>query len=305
MPTMLKLPDRHPVVPTRRVPLPEELADQQIALGLCTNERGVNYPMPIDHIKRKGDWQHREKMWVQGPQGTYRRGTVFEPPKLQWVINGRKWMRQHSPNKGLLLWNLLGIGHDLHVSTYANLYAKHWHANWADPFTGEIAPPLDPWFTSLFKTHWVTHDCDMAPCPKTYLSFDLLPAAGFTENLGLLSAGLVTTAFVSEEISELVSAVSSEYADYDFAEVGTSAVAENNTHVALQVTSGIARVAGTPTDSDPIYQSVATITADVTESWEEHGLFNNLTSVSMMDRSVTGGQSVNSSDQVEYTHQSF
>lgn len=117
----------------------------------------------------------------------------------------------------------------------------------------------------------------------------LLNLEGFTENLGLLSAGLVTTAIVSEEIDELVSAASSEYADFDFAEIGTNPAAENNTHTALQTSSGIARVAGTPTDSDPIFPSVATITADATESWEEHGIFNNLTGAAMMDRSLTGG----------------
>lgn len=124
MPIILKLPDRHPVVPPRRVELPEGLVDQQIAKGLCTTERGVTYPMPIDHVKRKGDWRHRQ-IWVNDSRGTYRRGTVFEPPHLDWVIKGRKWMRKHGPNKGLLLWNLLGTGHDLHVSTFANLFGKH------------------------------------------------------------------------------------------------------------------------------------------------------------------------------------
>ena len=113
----------------------------------------------------------------------------------------------------------------------------------------------------------------------------------------------MTTAFRAEEISELVSATGSEYADFDHAEVGTSSAAEANTQTALTTTSGIARVAGTPTDVDPIYRSVATITADATETWEEHGLFNNTTGVAMMDRSLTGGQAVNSSDQVEYTYE--
>ncbi|KKL24278.1 hypothetical protein LCGC14_2416890, partial [marine sediment metagenome] len=45
------------------------------------------------------------------------------------------------------------------------------------------------------------------------------------------------------------------------------------------------------------------ITADATETWEEEGLFNNTAGAALMDRSLTGGQAVNSSDQVEYTYE--
>lgn len=200
------------------------------------------------------------------------------------------------------------LGHDLHVSMWGDLFASHQHMGWADPFTGEVSSPLDPTFETFFKTHWVDHLCDLPVCPRTWGTWpavwqQLLGLRGWVEPLGWLSGGKVTDAFVSEEIDELVSATSSEYADFDFHEVGTDNTAEDNNDTALGTSSGIARATGSPTDSDPVYQNVGTITADATETWEEHGLFNNSTSVALMDRSLTGGQSVNSSDQVQYTYQ--
>jgi hypothetical protein len=172
-----------------------------------------------------------------------------------------------------------------------------------------MAGPLDPAFATLFATHWVAHECDLPACPASLFGSQEQALAllggqmGFVEDLGFLSAGKVTDAFVSEEIDELVSTTGSEYADFDNHEVGTSSQAESNDDTALIATSGIARAAGTPTDSDPIYQNVGTITADASETWEEHGLFNNTTGVALMDRSLTGGQAVVSSDQVQYTYQ--
>ena len=85
--------------------------------------------------------------------------------------------------------------------------------------------------------------------------------------------------------------------------MGTSATAENNDQTALLVSSGIALAAGTQVDDagdPPTYTTVATITADATETWEEHGCFSTGTD-SLFDRNLTGGQSVNSSDTVQYT----
>jgi hypothetical protein len=146
-----------------------------------------------------------------------------------------------------------------------------------------------------------------ALCPASGTSWAVFrlqieSAVGFVEDLGWLANALVTDAFVSEIVDELVSTTGTEFADFDFHEVGTSATAENNNQTALVATSGIARATGAPTDADPDYVNVATITADATETWEEHGIFNNSTSVAMMDRNLTGGQAVNSSDQVEYSY---
>ena len=70
----------------------------------------------------------------------------------------------------------------------------------------------------------------------------------------------------------------------------------------FRLISVIALVAGTQVDDGgdpPTYTSVATITADATETWEEHGMVSTTTD-SLFDRNLTSGQSVNSSD-TQYT----
>jgi hypothetical protein len=298
-----KLPSRHPKVANRSLELPEALQEQQRQRGLWTVDRGQVYTLPIDHIKRKDEWRGKS-IWTHSPeQGTHRKGVVFEDHYSTWRRTALRWL-QANVNRDIPRWYFqMVLGHDLHVSTWGSLYAKHWHAGWADPITGEVTSAMDPSFNTLFLTHWVEHECDSDVCPRdTGITLDMLQhLGGFVENLGFLSGALVTTAFVSEEIDELVSTTGTEYADFDFHEVGTNAAAENNTHTALQTSSGIARDNGTPTDADPIYRNVGTITADVTETWEEHGLFNNSAGAAMMDRNLTGGQSVNLNDQVQYT----
>ncbi len=310
MPVLTKLPSRHPVVEHRRTPLTEEQKVIQIQHDLFTVERGERFALPFDHVGRKNEFLHRE-LWKNDANGTYRPGTRFKPFHMGFQKKALAWGRDHI-HKEIPFWYYTAVlGHDLHISTFANLYASHFHSGWADPITGEVSKPIDPTFKTLFSTHWVDHKCDIFDaegrpnCPRdSGVTLAMLQGlGGFVENCGLLSSGKVTTAFVSEEIQELFDATGSEYADFDFHEVGTSSAAEANTEVALVATSGIARVDGTPTNADPIYREVGTITADVTETWEEHGLFNNSTSVAMMDRTLTLGQSVNNTDQVQYTYE--
>lgn len=302
---MLTLPKRHPEVRDRTLPLTEKDAALQIQRGLYTVERGERFALPIDHIKRPNDYQGR-RLWERDRQGrVFRPGVRMVPHGTTLHRRALEWGRDHI-HRDLPYWYYLAVlGHDLHVATFANLYGRHWHVGWANPFTGEMTPAIDPTFETLFKTHYVDHVCDLPACPRDLgITLAMLQGLrGFTEDLGWLSGAKVTDAFVSEEIDELVSATGSEYADFDYHEVGTDDTAEDNDQTALIATSGIARATGTPTDADPIYRSVATVTADATETWDEHGIFNNSSGAAMMDRNLTGGQSVVSSDQVEYTHE--
>jgi hypothetical protein len=161
-------------------------------------------------------------------------------------------------------WYRLTLGHDLHVSTYASLYVQHYHASEPDPFTGRL---------------------------------------GWLENIGLVSRGKVTTAFRDFEIDCLV-ADSVTYGDFKHHEVGTSATAEANTDTALVATTGIARAVGTQVEAAADqYRSVATVTADTSETWQEHGLFNNSSGATLMDRSlISPTVAVVASDQVTFTY---
>jgi hypothetical protein len=312
---------RNHVVEHRRVALSEQQRELQIKRGLyITDNGGERYAVPVD---RKSDptvfldrrlWRRKKNRLIalqsdDVVETVYRPGVRFAPRGSHVQKRALAWLRDNV-NKEIPYWYYLAtLGHDLHVSTYADLQAQHWHQGWAHPFTGTegMVAPLDPTFASLRDTHFVAHECDLDVCPKAiWPSWEQALVAlsgrqGFVEELGWLSGSKVTDIFVSEEIDELVSATASEYADFDQHRVGTSAQAENNNDTDLITTSGIAAVAGTPGDSDPIYTNAGTITADATETWEEHVLGNNITSPAIMDRSLTGGQAVNSSDQVTYT----
>jgi hypothetical protein len=162
-------------------------------------------------------------------------------------------------------WRELVLGHDSHISISAALYMKHFHATWRDPFTGKM---------------------------------------GWWEDVGLVSRNKVTTAFRDNIVDNLVTDTTA-FGDYKFHEVGTSNQAEANTDTALITTTGIARVAGTQVEASAnVYRSVATITADATEVWQEHGIFNIVTAGVLMDRSlVSPTASVVASDNVQFTYE--
>lgn len=185
----------------------------------------------------------------------------------RWRYNLLSWLRDHvHPNIPSLYYRMV-LGHDLHVSTYAELYLRHFHASAPDPFNPSII--------------------------------------GWWENIGLVSRHKVTVAFRTFEITNLVTD-STEYGDYKFHRVGTSSAAEDNTHTALQTDAGITGVTGTQVNADPIYRSVATVTADATEVWAEHGIFSQAGTATpagtMMDRNlISPTVSVVSGDTCQFT----
>ncbi len=155
------------------------------------------------------------------------------------------------------------LGHPIHTTQYGSLQAKHFHSGERDPFR-----PL---------------------------------REGWWENRGVISMGKVTTAFRDFE-SNALRTDTTEYGDFKFHEVGTSATGESNAHTGLQATSGITLESGTQVGSAPDYVSVATVTADASETWQEHGLFSKISSGTMLDRSTYTGIAVTSSDQVAFTY---
>ncbi len=184
-----------------------------------------------------------------------------------WRHNALAWFRDHIWEGIPRLYYNLVLGHDLHISTYAELYVRHYHATEPDPFTGEM---------------------------------------GWWENVGLVSRGKVTTEFRDFEVDQL-QAEDSSYGDFKFHRPGTSAQAESNGDTGLIADAGL-EATGTQTEgaTADIYKSVATVTADATETWQEHSIAN-LTGVGggeLMDRSlISPTVSVVSSDTVEFTYE--
>ena len=107
---------RMPNVPHRSLPMPNELVGQQIQRGLCTVDRGVTYPLPIDHVRRKNNWQHRDIWTSDKEHGTHRKGTVFKVHNSLWQGKTLAWLRDHVnsdiPNR---YYNKV-LGHSIDVS---------------------------------------------------------------------------------------------------------------------------------------------------------------------------------------------
>ncbi len=184
-----------------------------------------------------------------------------------WRRSLLTWLREHVWVGIPRLFYRLVLGHDLHTSVYAELYVRHYHATERDPFTGEV---------------------------------------GWWENVGLVSRGKVTTAFRDFEVDQLV-AESSEYGDFKFHRPGLGTNAESNADTALQTDAGL-EATGTQLEgaTSDIYKSVATVTADATETWEEHSIRSQTGAAggTMMDRSlISPNVPVVNLDTVEFTYQ--
>lgn len=232
-------------------------------------------PVPSDLVSG-GSGGHYQSQRVGLLHRNVKRGST-------WRRNVLAWLRDHVSSEIPRRYYNLVLGHDLHTSTFAELYARHFHYGQPDPFTG------------LLEFHDVLRRGVVETVP------------GWWEDLGLVSRDKVTVAFRTFEIGQLV-AESSEYGDFKFHRVGTSAAVEDNTHTTLTTDAGITGESGTQVDADPIYRTVATVTADATETWQEHGIFSQAGTTTpagtLMDRSlITPTVSVVSSDTVEFTYE--
>jgi len=58
------------------------------------------------------------------------------------------WFRDHISRDIPRWWYQLVLGHDLHISTYADLYVQHYHASERDPFTVDLTEPLK-WISEM------------------------------------------------------------------------------------------------------------------------------------------------------------
>jgi hypothetical protein len=182
-----------------------------------------------------------------------------------WQKKMLEWLRDHVHSDIPRMYYRALLGHDLHVSVFAELFMKHFHAELRDPFTGKY---------------------------------------GWLENVGLASAGKVTTAFRDFEALMLVTDATT-VGDFKFHRPGLSATAEANTDTALITDAGLEATGNQSNPTASTYQSVATVTGDTTETWQEHSIRNatGATGGTMMDRSVLSPTAaVNNLDTVQFTY---
>jgi len=136
------------------------------------------------------------------------------------------------------------------------------------------------------------------------LSAKITRANGRVEDLGIVSTHKVTDAFVAELVDTLKSSVAA-FSTYKYHDSGESTTAEAATDTVLGSPCGEARDTGTQVEGATanIYKSVATHTYAGSFSITEHGLFNDPTAGTLMDRSVFTAINVESSDRIEWTYQ--
>ena len=157
------------------------------------------------------------------------------------------------------------LGHDAHIGMFAELFVKHFHAQERDPFTGEL---------------------------------------GWTENIGRVSCGKVTTAFRDFLAAQLVTD-SSAIGDFKYHRPGTDNTAEANSQTGLVADAGLEATGNQTNPTSSTYQSVATVTADTSETWQEHQIRNatGATGGTMLDRSlISPTVAVVNLDTVQFTY---
>lgn len=130
----------------------------------------------------------------------------------------------------------------------------------------------------------------------------LIKANGERVNFGLLGYRVVTTAFVSFVVDQLQTETS-VFGDFKFHDSGVGTTAENAADTGIETTDGESRSTGTQTESAATaYRSVGTIAYTTTKAITEHGLFNDASAGTLMDRTVFSAINVVNGDSIQFTY---
>jgi hypothetical protein len=127
-------------------------------------------------------------------------------------------------------------------------------------------------------------------------------ANGERVNYGVLGYRVVTTAFVNYMVDQLQTETST-WGDFKFHDSGVGVTAENITDTAMETTDAESRATGTQTESAAnAYRSVGTISYTTTKAITEHGLFNDVSAGTLLDRTVFSAINVVSGDSIQFTY---
>lgn len=164
-------------------------------------------------------------------------------------------------------------------------------------------------FNLTYIKGWIAENVGM-PIAR---AFGLLTAIGKLEAVltradgtkvayGILSRRVVTTAFVNF-VTDQLQTETSVFGDFKFHDSGVGTTAENITDTAMETTDGESRATGSQTESAAnAYRSVGTISYTTTKAITEHGLFNDATTGTLMDRSVFAAINVVNGDSIQFTY---
>lgn len=130
----------------------------------------------------------------------------------------------------------------------------------------------------------------------------LTRADGQRVNYGVLGYRVVTDAFVAF-VTDQLQTETSVFGDFKYHDGGVGVTAEAAANTTIETTDGEARATGTQTESAAnAYRSVGTISYTTTKAVTEHGLFNDLTAGTLMDRTVFTAINVVSGDSIQFTY---
>lgn len=141
-----------------------------------------------------------------------------------------------------------------------------------------------------------------APVLLGRLEARLLRRDGGVINYGVLGYRVVTTAWVTF-LTDQLQTETSVFGDFKYHDSGVGTTAEANGDTGIETTDGESRATGTQTEaSATAYRSVGTISYTTTKAITEHGLFNDATTGTLMDRTVFTAINVVSGDSIQFTY---
>lgn len=125
---------------------------------------------------------------------------------------------------------------------------------------------------------------------------------GSVVDYGCLGYRVVTTAFVNFVVAQLQTETS-VFGDFKYHDSGVGVTAENIANTAIETTDGESRVTGTQTaGAANEYRSVGTIAYTTNKAITEHGLFNDVSAGTLMDRTVFSAINVVNLDSIQFTY---
>jgi hypothetical protein len=130
----------------------------------------------------------------------------------------------------------------------------------------------------------------------------LIKRDGTRINYGVVGYRVVTTAWVNFVVDQLQTETS-VFGDFKFHDSGVGTTAENVADVGIETTDGESRATGTQTEGAAnAYVSVGLIAYTTTKAITEHGLFNDATTGTLMDRTVFAAVNVENGDSISFTY---
>jgi hypothetical protein len=157
---------------------------------------------------------------------------------------------------------------------------------------GWLAVQAAIWFS------WLTS----IPTMHGALGIKVRKANGWTIDYGVVGYRSITTAFVNFVVDQLQTETS-VFGDFKYHDAGVGTTAENVANTGIETTDGESRATGTQTESAAnAYRSVGTISYTSTKAITEHGLFNDATTGTLLDRTVFSAVNVVSGDSIEFQY---